>query len=90
MFQVLFEYGLIQMEMVQMKTRMTAKGQITIPTILRKKYDIKKGTKIVVIENDNAIILKPITEQYLKRLQGSLKGTGALKTLLNERNIESQ
>ncbi len=73
-----------------MKTRATAKGQIVIPAILRRKYGIKEDTKIVVTDDGDSIILKPITEEYLKKLQGSLKGKGALKILLDERFIEAQ
>jgi AbrB family looped-hinge helix DNA binding protein len=67
-----------------MKIRANSKGQIVIPVKLRRKYGIKEGTRIVVSDTGDTIILKPITEQYLKRLQGSLKGTGALKALIDE------
>ena len=73
-----------------MKTRVTAKGQIVIPAILRRKYGIREGTRIVITDNGDSIVLKPITEEYLKKLQGSLKGTRALKTLMDERRIESR
>lgn len=73
-----------------METRATAKGQIIIPAILRRKYGIKEGTRIVVTDDGDSIVLKPITEEYLKKLQGSLKGKGGLKILLNERFIEAQ
>jgi len=68
-----------------MDTCATAKGQIVIPAILRRKYGIKEGTRIGILENGDSIILKPMTEEYLKKLQGSLKGTGALKVLVDER-----
>ena len=68
-----------------METRATAKGQIVIPAILRRKYEIKEGTRIVISDNGDSIILKPITEEYLKKLQGSLKGRGALKVIIDER-----
>jgi len=70
------------------KTRATAKGQIVIPAILRRKYGIKNGTRIVFTDNGVSIVLKPMTEQYLKTLQGSLKGKGALEMLLNDKKIE--
>ena len=73
-----------------METRATAKGQIVIPATLRQKYGIKEGTRIVISDNGDSIVLKPITEEYLKKLQGSLKGKGALKALLNEKLIEAQ
>jgi len=68
-----------------METYATIKGQIVIPAALRRKYGIKNGTKIIVIDNGESITLKPVTEQYLKNLQGSLKGKGALKVLVEER-----
>lgn len=68
-----------------METYATVKGQIVIPATLRRKYGIKNGTKIIVTDGGDAIILKPVTEQYLKNLQGSLKGKGGLKVLMEER-----
>lgn len=61
----------------------TAKGQIVIPAALRRKYGIKNGTKIIAMDVGDFIVLKPVTEQYLKNLQGSLKGKGGLKTLMD-------
>jgi AbrB family looped-hinge helix DNA binding protein len=68
-----------------METYATVKGQIVIPAALRRKYGIKNGTKIIVTDIGDAIVLKPVTEQYLRNLQGSLKGKGGLKMLLAER-----
>ena len=73
-----------------METYATLKGQIVIPASLRRKYGIKNGTKIIVTDIGDAIILKPVTEQYLKNLQGSLKGKGGLKTLLDERRKDKE
>ena len=68
-----------------METYVSVKGQIVIPASLRRKYGIKNGTKIIVLDNGEEIILKPVTDQYLRKLQGSLKGGGGLKALLQER-----
>jgi len=68
-----------------METYATVKGQIVIPAKLRRKYRIKAGTKINVIDTGEAILLKPVTEESLKQLQGRLKGKGVLKSLLEER-----
>ncbi|HEY4690499.1 MAG TPA: AbrB/MazE/SpoVT family DNA-binding domain-containing protein [Anaerolineae bacterium] len=73
-----------------METYATTKGQIVIPSSLRRKYGIKVGTKILVYDDGERIILKPVTENYLKGLQGTLKGKGALKTLLQERAKERE
>jgi len=73
-----------------METYATIKGQIVIPASLRRKYGIKNGTKIIIMDNGDSISLKPVTEQYLKNLQGSLKGKGALKTLVDERQKDKE
>ncbi|MBI3160651.1 MAG: AbrB/MazE/SpoVT family DNA-binding domain-containing protein [Chloroflexi bacterium] len=73
-----------------METYATVKGQIVIPASLRRKYGIKNGTKIIVMDTGEAILLKPVTEQYLKNLQGSLKGKGGLKALTDERRKDKE
>jgi AbrB family looped-hinge helix DNA binding protein len=72
------------------ETYATVKGQIVIPASLRRKYGIKNGTKIIVTDVGDAIVLKPVTEQYLKNLQGSLKGRGGLKVLVEERRKDKE
>jgi AbrB family looped-hinge helix DNA binding protein len=73
-----------------METYATVKGQIVIPATLRRKYGIKNGTKIIVTDVGGAIVLKPVTEQYIRSLQGSLKGKGGLKTLMDERRKDKE
>ena len=73
-----------------MQTYATVKGQIVIPAELRRKYRIKAGTKINVIDTGEAILLKPVTEESLKQLQGRLKGKGVLKSLLEERRKDAE
>jgi AbrB family looped-hinge helix DNA binding protein len=74
----------------EMETYVTLKGQIVIPAALRRKYGIKTGTKIIVLDNGDSIILKPVNEQSLAKLRGSLKGKGILKTLLEERRRDKE
>jgi len=72
-----------------MEAYATTKGQVVIPAPLRRKYGIKAGTKFIVRDDGEAIILKPVNEQYLKNLQGSLRGKGALKILMEERQKDN-
>jgi AbrB family looped-hinge helix DNA binding protein len=37
----------------------TRKGQTTIPARLRKKYEIREGTRLEVIDSGSGILLKP-------------------------------
>ena len=68
-----------------METHATTKGQIVIPAELRKKYGITGGTRILILDTGDEIVLRPLTRQYLKNLRGSLKGSGALEVLMEER-----
>ena len=71
-----------------METTITSKGQIVIPSRLRKKHDMTEGTRIQIIDDGEQIILKPITPQYVRKLRGLLKGKGGLKVLREERRRE--
>lgn len=73
-----------------METYATTKGQIVIPAKVRKKFGIKAGTKIIVSTTEESIILKPVTEQYIRKLQGSLKGSGGLKALIEGRKEDKE
>ena len=68
------------------KTVVTTKGQVVIPSKLRRKFNIKKGTKLVIEERGDELILRPITPEYLDKLAGTLPSKGNLtKLLLAER-----
>jgi AbrB family looped-hinge helix DNA binding protein len=64
------------------ETRATEKGQIVIPAALRKKFGIKKGTRIQVYEEGDHIVLNPLSPQLIRqkieRLYGSAKGGPSL------------
>ena len=67
----------------------TSKGQIIIPSILRRHLGIKKGTKVCFIEQDNELVLKPVTDDYINSVKGTLKTSGkALKMLKDEKGRE--
>lgn len=64
----------------------TTKGQVVIPSKIRQRLKIKKGTKLYIEERGNELILKPITPEYFERIAGVLPTKGKLsKTLLVER-----
>jgi AbrB family looped-hinge helix DNA binding protein len=73
-----------------METYATIKGQIVIPAALRRKYGITEGTKILIVDDGEDIILRPMTRERIARLRGSLKGTGVLNMLLDERHKDSE
>ena len=75
-----------------METTATSKGQIVIPSSVRRKFGIKEGTRIQinVSDDEKEIILTPITREYVHSLRGKFKGKGLLKALMADRKKESE
>ena len=68
----------------------TVKGQVVIPRWLRKEFYIEEGTRAYVYQDGDAIVLKPITPKHINNLRGSLKGSGVLKALMEDRKRERE
>ena len=69
----------------------TTKGQLVIPSKLRRKYGIRKGTRVAMIEDGPRIVLQPLTREYVRSLRGSLKGeSSALKFLKEGRSQDRE
>ncbi|MGB2898858.1 MAG: AbrB/MazE/SpoVT family DNA-binding domain-containing protein [Candidatus Acidiferrum sp.] len=67
----------------------TTKGQLVIPSKLRRKYAIKEGTQVAFVEEENRLILQPLTPEFIRSLRGSLRGEpSALEALLEDRRRE--
>jgi AbrB family looped-hinge helix DNA binding protein len=64
------------------------KGQVVIPSRIRKEFEIEEGTRATVISTPEGILLKPITRAYIKSLRGSLKGSGVMKAMMEDRKRE--
>jgi AbrB family looped-hinge helix DNA binding protein len=51
----------------------TSKGQITIPSRLRKQFGLEKGTKLMVVPTDYGLVLKklelPSVEEFQQRVE---------------------
>jgi len=75
-----------------METYATVKGQIVIPSSVRRKLGIKEGTRIQIEVDEQAkrIILTPITREYIRSLRGKYKGLGLLKTLMEDKKRERE
>ena len=55
-------------------SRITSKGQITIPIEIRKKLNLKTGDKVVFIEDGDKIIFANSSMIALKEFQQAMKG----------------
>lgn len=75
-----------------METYMTVKGQLVIPSKIRRQLGVKQGTRIQVDveESGHRIILTPITREYVQGLRGKYRGKGLLKALAAEKKKERE
>ena len=64
----------------------TTKGQLVIPSRLRRRLGIKEGTKIAFEERSGEVVIRPLTRAYFESCAGMLASKGAaMKSLLDER-----
>lgn len=75
-----------------METYATIKGQIVIPSSVRRKFGIKEGTRIQVEvdEVNHTIILKPITREYIRSLRGKYKDLDLMTVLKEDKKRERE
>ncbi|MBK5280348.1 MAG: AbrB/MazE/SpoVT family DNA-binding domain-containing protein [Bacteroidia bacterium] len=67
----------------------TSKHQIIVPKNLRKKYNIKPGTRIIFTDKGNGeIIMRALTKEYFESLAGWLNAPGILEDLIKEKKFE--
>jgi bifunctional DNA-binding transcriptional regulator/antitoxin component of YhaV-PrlF toxin-antitoxin module len=68
----------------------STKGQLLIPSRLRRKYSIKKGTRVAFLERENRRGLQPLPPEFIRSLRGSQRGgASALKALLDMRRDQT-
>jgi AbrB family looped-hinge helix DNA binding protein len=64
----------------------TIKGQMVIPARIRRKLKIKKGSRVVIIEQEDGFMVRPLDRKYFEHFAGILPTKGkATKALLEER-----
>jgi AbrB family looped-hinge helix DNA binding protein len=73
-------------------SKVTVKGQVIIPAPLRKKFNIKKGTRVAITDGEgNVILIKPLSDVPIEASRGILKGKASMiKALLKERREEAK
>ena len=69
----------------------TVKGQIVVPAKIRRKFGIKKGTKVAFIEQNGKLIVQPLDKSYFEGLAGILGTDGKmLKSLMEDKKRERE
>jgi len=68
-------------------SRVTSKGQVTIPVAMRRKLGVKDGDKVVFIEEGNRIIIDNAAMVALKEVQDAFYGEAERLELRDEQDI---
>jgi AbrB family looped-hinge helix DNA binding protein len=71
-------------------TRVSAKGQIVIPADLRRRYGIKKGTRVIFDDRNDGIILRPANQRFYEEMKGIARGEKSLTRALVEEHARER
>ena len=70
---------------------LSEKGWVVIPQNLRKRYGLKKGDRVHIIDYGGVISIVPTSRDPIKNSLGMLKGkTSLVKELAKSRREESE
>ena len=62
----------------------TSKGQLVVPSPIRRRYGIKPGTRINFVEEGDRIIFQPVTREYISSFRGMFKKKPGEKSMVQE------
>lgn len=62
----------------------TSKGQLVVPSRLRRRYGIKPGTRINFVEEGDRIIFQPVTREYIDSFCGVFQLKPGEKSVVQE------
>jgi len=62
----------------------TSKGQLVVPSRLRRRFGIKPGTRINFLEEGDRIIFQPVTREYIRSFRGMFKLKPGEKSVVQE------
>ena len=70
-------------------SRITSKGQITIPIEIRKKLNLKTGDKVIFIEDGDRVIFANSSMVALRNFQQAMKGEAEKQELYTEEDVNN-
>jgi len=76
--------------MDELSGTVSTKGQLVIPSAIRDALDIRPGTRVVMIQEENRIILQPVNERFLKETRGITAGGRSLSDMLIEERRQDE
>ena len=71
-----------------METTLTERGQTVIPAEIRKRYNLKKGDRLIWLDTGKTITVIPVPSDIVAALEGPGKGYKLTERLLAERRAD--
>jgi len=71
-------------EMTMDAAYVTSKGQLVVPSRIRRRFGIKPGTRINFVEEGDRIIFQPVTREYIHSFRGMFKLKPGEKSVVQE------
>ena len=62
----------------------TSKGQLVVPSRIRRRFGIKPGTRVNFVEEGDRIIFQPVTRKYIDSFCGIFKQKPGEKSVVQE------
>ena len=64
----------------------SAKGQVVVPARIRHRLGMRRGIRVVFIEQDGKLMIQPLDKSYFESLAGILDSCGKMmKSLMDEK-----
>ncbi len=71
-------------EMIMDTAYVTSKGQLVVPSRIRRRFGIKPGTRVNFVEEGDRIIFQPVTREYISSFRGMFKRKPGEKSMVQE------
>ena len=71
-------------ETIMNSAYVTSKGQLVVPSRIRRRFGIKPGTRINFVEEGERIIFQPVTREYISSFRGIYKQKPGEKSIVQE------
>lgn len=74
-----------------MASTISNKGSVIIPAELRKRYNLRAGSKVVIVDYGGVLAIVPVVDDPIKKGYGFLKGKSSMADdLKRDRELEKQ
>ena len=67
--------------------KITSKGQITIPSAIRKLLGLKEGDKVLFIQEGSKVVMMNASVNALLEIQKDFEGAAATAGIKNEQDV---